>query len=144
MSIKNRVTILAVFAAAMFLPILALTATAQAAVISTIALGLAWVDVGAWFKHDSWFALPRYVWALLTGLALVENLLGRSKNPRVRSVFAALATVINWFVEKSRIAAIPVFGAIIVNVLRAITGDKDGNGVPDADEAVPPGPTVGR
>jgi hypothetical protein len=93
-----------------------------------------------WFKHDSWFAIPRYVWALLTALAVVENLLGRSKNPRLRSVFAAGAVAMNWLLVKSRVALIPVAGLIIVNVLRAITGDKDGNGIPDAHAgpAAPP------
>lgn len=96
--------------------------------------------VHEWLKRDSFFALPRYVWILLLALAGVENLLGRSKNPRVRSLFAAGATALNWFVEKTRIAAIPVAGPIIVNVLRAITGDKDGNGIPDDQEETTPRP----
>ena len=94
-----------------------------------------------WLKHESWFALPRYVWALLTGLAVVENLLGRSKNPRLRSLFAAGATAIAWLLAKTRIAAIPVAGPLIVSVLGAITGDKDGNGIPDIDEQPPAPPS---
>jgi hypothetical protein len=95
-----------------------------------------------WLKHDSLFGLTRSTWALLTGLAVVENLLGHSKNPRLRSVFAAGATAMNWVLAKSRIDSIPVAGPIIVNVLRAITGDKDGNGIPDADEQPPAPPAV--
>jgi hypothetical protein len=95
--------------------------------------------IRAWFIHNSWFAMPRYVWALLTGLAVLENLLGRSKNPRLRSVFAAIAAALNWFLEKTRIASIPVAGPIIVNILRAITGDRNANGIPD-DQETPPSP----
>jgi hypothetical protein len=102
-----------------------------------------YAEIRTWFLHDSWFSMPRYVWALLTGLAIVENVLGHSKNPRLRSVAAVAAQALTWLIEKSRVSAIPVAGPMIVTVLRAITGDKNGNGIPDDQETPIPPPGAG-
>lgn len=82
-----------------------------------------WPAVREWLYTGSTFGVHRIAWVGLTSLALVEALLGRSKNPQLRSVASAVALAIDKTLEITRIAAIPVVGPLVSNVMKAIDGD---------------------
>lgn len=84
--------------------------------------------IAAWLKVSQ-FGAPRFLWAALTMLALVEWALGRSKNPRARSLAAAVATVLRFLVVKTRLSLVPVVGPLLVAALEYVAGtDLDGDG----------------
>lgn len=99
-----------------------------------------------WFRLGSYFGVPRWVFAALTLMAVIEWALGRSKDPRARSLAAMIANVLRFLVVKSKLGMIPVVGGLLVTILEFVAGtDLDGDGqivgVPNA----PPGandPTV--
>ena len=82
-----------------------------------------WTTIHDWLYTGSWLGVHRVAWAGLTALAMLEGVLGRSKNPQLRSVASALALAIQKTLEVTRIAAIPVVGPLVVNVLKTVDGD---------------------
>lgn len=82
-----------------------------------------WPAVREWLYTGSTFGIHRIAWVGLTSLALIEALLGRSKNPQLRSVASAVALAIDKTLEVTRIAAIPIVGPLVSNVMKAIDGD---------------------
>lgn len=82
-----------------------------------------WTAIHDWLYAGSWLGVHRVAWVGLTSLAILEAVLGRSKNPQLRSVASALALAIQKTLEITRIAAIPVVGPLVVNVLKTVDGD---------------------
>lgn len=77
-----------------------------------------------WLYTGSILGIHRVAWAGLTALALLELVLGRSKNPQLRSLASAVALAIQKVVELTRISLIPVVGPLVVNVLKTVDGDS--------------------
>jgi hypothetical protein len=82
-----------------------------------------WTAVHSWLYTGSFLGIHRVAWVGLTVLALLEMVLGRSKNPQLRSVASAVALAMQKAVELTRIAMIPVVGPLVTSVLKAIDGD---------------------
>lgn len=80
--------------------------------------------IHTWLYTGSFLGIHRVAWAGLTVLALLEMVLGRSKNPQLRSVASAVALALQKTAEMTRIAMIPVVGPLVLNVLKAIDGDS--------------------
>ena len=90
--------------------------------------------VSAWLAQPSLLGGPRYMWALLTLLALAEYALGRSKNPRLRSLASAIATALDKLAIAMRVAMIPIVGPVIVTALNSLSAAPP----PDPQAAAPP------
>lgn len=63
------------------------------------------------------FAVPHWTFLALAGCAIAEYALGRSKNPRLRSLAAVVMNGISWIVKKTRVTDIPKIGDAIKAVL---------------------------
>lgn len=63
-----------------------------------------------------------WLWCALVLLSLVEWALGRSKNPRARSVAAASALGVRRLLMVVRVGAVPVVGPILLGVFGALAG----------------------
>lgn len=96
-----------------------------------------------WLYTGSFLGIHRVAWVGLTALALLELVLGRSKNPQLRSLASAVALALQKGVELSRIALIPVVGPLVTNVLKVIDGDAPVPAVAPTSQpsASPPPPT---
>ena len=79
--------------------------------------------IHTWLYTGSFLGIHRVAWAGLTVLALLEMVLGKSKNPQLRSVASAVALALQKTAEMTRISVIPVVGPLVLNVLKAIDGD---------------------
>ena len=96
--------------------------------------------------------MPVWVWGLVAILEFLSWLLGRSKNPQLRSLSAMAAKVLGWLLRRFRVASVPVLGPLVINVLEAVAGrdlDEDGDiadapsGGTGAPSAPPPLPGQG-
>jgi hypothetical protein len=95
-----------------------------------------------WFKLGSYFGVPRWVFAALTLMAIVEWALGRSKHPQARSLAAMVANVLRFLVVKSKVGMIPVVGGLLVTILEFVAGtDLDGDGQVVGVSPTPPAVT---
>lgn len=83
-----------------------------------------WTAIHDWLYTGSIFGIHRIAWVGLTALAVLEAVLGRAKNPQLRSVASAVALAIQKTLEVTRIAAIPVIGPLVTNVMKAVDGDQ--------------------
>lgn len=83
-----------------------------------------WTAIHDWLYTGSWLGLHRVAWAGLTALALTEAVLGKSKNPQLRSLASAVAVAIQKVLELTRISLIPVVGPLVVNVLKVVDSDE--------------------
>jgi hypothetical protein len=97
-----------------------------------------------WFKIGSYLGVPRWVFGALTLMAILEWGLGRSKDPRARSLAAMVANVLRFLIIKSKLAMIPVVGGLLVMFLEFVAGtDLDGDGqVVGATPSATTDPTV--
>ncbi len=91
-----------------------------------------------WFSQ-SYYGGPVWLWVALVVLAFVEWLLGRSKNPRARSLAAMVANALRVVFTRLRVKSIPVVGPLVIGVFEFVSGeDLDGDGkivgVPNADD----------
>ena len=68
-----------------------------------------------WFQTASLAGVTRGTWTLITLLVLAEMALGRSSDPRFRSLADSIRTVLGTIV-----AAIPVAGSPLVKLLRLV------------------------
>ena len=82
-----------------------------------------WTAIHNWLYTGSILGIHRVAWAGLTALALLELVLGRSKNPQLRSLASAVALAIQKVLELTRISMIPIVGPLVVNVLKIVDGD---------------------
>jgi hypothetical protein len=73
-----------------------------------------------WLKAPSILGLPRWGIGLFVLGFLVEYLLGRSKNPRFRSIAVSLANFLKLVITGSGLSRIPGLGGVLVSVLNAI------------------------
>lgn len=81
-----------------------------------------------WFQAATW-GVPHWAGVAVLAMAVVERFLGRSKNPRIRSIMALVAHGMSWVLMTTRIGRIPVLGTTVVKVLELIAGqDIDGDG----------------
>lgn len=100
--------------------------------------------IHTWLYTGSFLGIHRVAWAGLTVLALLEMVLGRSKNPQLRSVASAVALALQKTAEMTRISIIPVVGPLVVSVLKTIDGDALVTPAPaptSQPSASPPPPT---
>lgn len=100
-----------------------------------------WTAIHAWLYTGSLLGIHRVAWAGLTALALLELVLGRSKNPQLRSLASAVALAIQKVLELTRIASIPIVGPLVVNVLKIVDGDPSVPPPTSEPSASPPPPT---
>jgi len=85
-------------------------------------------QLAQWLR-DAYLGVPHWFLIVAGLFAVAEWLLGRSKNPQLRSVAAVIAKGMSVLVQRLYIVKIPVVGALLVNVLEAIAGhDLDGDG----------------
>ena len=101
-----------------------------------------WTAIHTWLYTGSWLGIHRVAWAGLSAMAIVELILGKSKNPQLRSVASAVALAIQKALEVTKMSAIPVVGPLVVNVLKTVDGDSSPMlgmmGKPRAKEPPPP------
>lgn len=93
-----------------------------------------WTAIHNWLYTGSILGIHRVAWAGLTALALLELVLGRSKNPQLRSLASAVALAMQKVLELTRISMIPIAGPLVVNVLKIVDGDT----------SVPPAPAAAK
>ena len=94
--------------------------TTLGAIVSTAAL--------EWFRVDL-LGLPRWVWGVVVVLEGLSWLLGRAKNPQLRSLSSAFAKLLSWVLRKFRVSLIPVMGPRLIDILEVIAcRDLDGDG----------------
>lgn len=80
------------------------------------------------------FGIPRSYFALATGLLAAEWALGRSKNPRLRSLAATAAAGTQRLLMVAKFGMIPFVGPLLVGLLGAVAG------APPAQPAPAPAP----
>lgn len=84
--------------------------------------------VVSWLSAST-VGVPRWTLALLAAMSVAEWVLGRSRDPRLRSVAAVFATLLHFLVVRSGLARIKLAGPVIVYVLESISGkDLDDDG----------------
>ena len=83
---------------------------------------MTWTAIKAWLYTGSFLGIHRVAWAIMTAGLGAELLLGKSKNPQLRSITSAVATAIEGLVTMTGIAKIPLVGPLVVNVLKAVDG----------------------
>jgi hypothetical protein len=79
-----------------------------------------WLWLWLWLYTGSWFGLHRIAWLLITAGLAADWLLGRSTNPRLRSVAGALSQLLFKVLTALHLDAIPIFGPLIVSIFNAI------------------------
>lgn len=82
-----------------------------------------WTAIHTWLYAGSWLGLHRVAWVGLASLTVLETVLGKSKNPQLRSLASIVATAIQKLLEATKISAIPVVGPLVVDVLKVVNGD---------------------
>lgn len=82
-----------------------------------------WTAIHTWLYTGSWLGLHRVAWVGLGALAGIEAALGKSKNPRLRSLASIVSVAIQKVLEVTKISAIPIVGPIVVDVLKVVNGD---------------------
>lgn len=73
-----------------------------------------------WLHASSVFGFPRYVVLLVLAGFVVEGLLGRSKNPRFRSLASSVGTLL-LFIMRPVFVRVPVLGPVISGVIEVLT-----------------------
>ena len=69
-----------------------------------------------WLHAVSVFGFPRYVVLLVLAGFLVEGVLGRSKNPRFRSLASSVGTLLI-FIVRPALVRVPALGPVISGVI---------------------------
>lgn len=82
-----------------------------------------WIAIKAWLYTGSWLGIHRVAWAGLGAMTLLELVLGKVKNPQLRSLASAIALAIQKTLEVTKMASIPVVGPLVVNALKVVDGD---------------------
>lgn len=83
-----------------------------------------------WLYTGSLFGIARISWAALTGLAVVELVLGRFGGPRTKSVLSSVTAAVHTLLVTVHFDAIPIIGPIVVAILGAISNAPPTVGVP--------------
>jgi hypothetical protein len=81
-----------------------------------------WTAIHAWLYTGSFLGIHRVAWAIMSLGLGAELLLGKSKNPQLRSITSAVATAIEGLVTAVGIAKLPLVGPLVLNVLKAVDG----------------------
>jgi hypothetical protein len=76
----------------------------------------------AWLQHASAGGLPRGTWVMLALLMAAEWALGRSRDPRLRSLAASVAAAVGKLLALARVDAIPVAGPLVLALFRFASG----------------------
>ena len=90
-----------------------------------------------WFKEVSGVGMPRWGWAALVLVLVVEGALGRSKNPQLRSIASAIAALLKALLELSRFSRIPGLGPTLVRVLDALAPPAEKGPIPHTEMPTP-------
>jgi hypothetical protein len=81
-----------------------------------------WTAIHTWLYTGSFLGIHRVAWAIMSlGLA-AELLLGKSKNPQLRSITSAVATAVEGLVTMTGLAKLPLVGPLAISVLKAVDG----------------------
>jgi hypothetical protein len=75
--------------------------------------------------HQVVGGLPVWGWACLVGMFLIETVLGRSKNPQLRSIGLALAGLFALLV-KPTVGRLPGIGPLVIKLMDLISPPDPG------------------
>lgn len=90
-----------------------------------------------WLKDVGTMGMPRWGWAVVTAILLLEAALGRSSNPQLRSIAAAVATLLRAALDLSRLSRVPGLGALLTRLLDAVAPPAEKGPIPSTEMPTP-------
>lgn len=86
--------------------------------------------IAAWLTAPGWLGLARWGWVVVASVILVEQALGRSSDPRFRSIADTLRTALG-MIFTPILTPVPILGAPALYILRVIKLIPTPPGQPD-------------